>query len=492
MSSAIDWSLDPRLRGVLGRLPLPIKLPTPLQRGQLGDGDRPLAGKRALLTRLSDATDLALALELLRQGASLLAVESSPAPGMAEAVTAAGGRLASWSGDLAQVVAHAAARMDRRPLLVVDRLRLPQMGDVAVNDATDRLHQVGQTVCRAPQGSRWLLLCDAELGQIPAGRLLAAAALGCMRSVHKELGPAGSTAHRLTLAGAEPQAVADAVAFLLGPRAAFLTGLDLTLTAQRPTVAAGGPSWNPKQLQGKVALVTGAARGIGAAVALRLAQAGAEVWVNDVAQAEEAGSATVARLREGGAEAHFVAADCADPRGAAAIAQALQRGGRLDVVVHNAGITRDRTLKKLDLASWRKVLAVDLGSMIEVQRAIQPLMIPGSSAVLLSSVMGIAGNFGQTNYTAAKAAVIELARIWSEEWQDSGMRANAIAPGFILTEMTAHLPLLNKEMAKQLSSLLQPGLPLDVAELALFLGSAESRALSGQVLRCDGGMAFGA
>lgn len=491
MGSAIDWSLDPRLRGLLGKLPLPIKLPTPLHRGSPTDGDRPLAGQRALLTRLRDELDLALALGLLQRGAALLVVESQLPAELANAVTAAGGRLASWSSDLQQVVATAAARLDRRPLLVVDRLRLPLTGDLAVNDATDRLQQVGQTVCRAPAGSRWVLLCDADLGLTPVGRLLTAAALGCMRSVHKELGPAGSTAHRLTLAGADAQAVTDAVAYLLGPRAAFLTGLDLTLTGTGPAATAGQP-WNPKPLQGKVALVTGAARGIGAAVALRLAQAGAEVWVNDVAQAEEAGAAAVAKLREAGASAHFVAADCADPRGAAAIAQALRRTGRLDLVVHNAGITRDRTLKKLDLASWRKVLAVDLGSMIEVQRAIQPLMAPASSAVLLSSVMGIAGNFGQTNYTAAKAGVIELARLWSEEWRDSGMRANAIAPGFILTEMTAHLPLLNKEMAKQLSSLLQPGLPVDVAELALFLGSAESRALTGQVLRCDGGMALGA
>ena len=492
MGSAIDWSLDPRLRGVLGKLPLPIMLPTPLQRHSADNAERPLAGKRALLTRMRDDLDLQLALGLLRQGAALLVVESQLPTALAEAVIAAGGRTAAWASDLPQVVASAAARLDRRPLLVIDRLRLPEAGDLAVNDATDRLQQVGQTVCRAPQGSRWILLCDAELGQTPVGRLLAAAALGCMRSVHKELGPSGSTAHRLTLAGAEPQAVVDAVAFLLGPRSAFLTGLDLTLTASRPATASGGPLWNPTPMQGKVALVTGAARGIGAAVALRLAQAGAQVWVNDVAQAEEAGAATVAQLRQIGATAHFVAADCADPRGAAALGQALRRGGQLDLVVHNAGITRDRTLKRLDLLAWRKVLAVDLGSMIEVQRAVQPLMTPGSSAVLMSSVMGIAGNFGQTNYTAAKAAVLELTRLWSEEWQDLDMRANAIAPGFILTEMTAHLPLLNKEMAKQLSSLLQPGLPVDVAELALFLGSAESRALTGQVLRCDGGMALGA
>lgn len=495
MGNAIDWSLDPRLRGLLGKLPLPIKLPTPLLRGTQSHGDRPLAGTRALLTRLQDPIDLALALGLLRRGASLLVVESQVDSGLAEAVTAAGGRFAPWSSDIQNVVATASARMDRRPLLVVDRLREPQAGDLAVNDATDRLQQVGQMVCRAPTGSRWILVGDAELSLTPAGRLLAAAALGCMRSVHKELGPSGSTAHRLTLAGATPDAVADAAAFLVGPRAAFLTGLDLTLTGTDG--GPGGAPWNSRQLQGKIALVTGAARGIGAAVASRLAEAGAEVWINDVAQAEEAGTAAVAKLREAGATAHFVAADCADPRGATAIAQAIGRNGRLDVVVHNAGITRDRTLKKLDLATWRKVLAVDLGSMVQVQRAIQPLMAPASSAVLMSSVMGIAGNFGQTNYTAAKAGVIELARIWSEEWRDgtmrgSGMRANAIAPGFILTEMTAHMPLLNREMAKQLSSLLQPGLPADVADLALFLASAESRALTGQVVRCDGGMAFGA
>ena len=487
MAGAIDWSLDPRVRGLLGRLPLPVKLPTPLQRAAEAPADVPLQGKRALVTQLRDATDLAIALELLRQGAALLTCDPKADPPMVAQVLQAGGRHEAWVGDLEPLLARAAARQDRRPLLVVDRLRGPQSGDGAVNDATDRLQQVGQAVCRAPSGSRWILLGDRSLAAEPAGRLLLAAALGCMRSVHKELGPAGSAAHRVVLDGAEPAAVAEALAFLLGPRSAFLTGLDLQLGPSR-----GDPSGQGAPLQGKVALVTGAARGIGAAVALRLAQAGAEVWVNDVAQAEEAGAATVARLRQAGGQAHFIAADCADARGAAALANALRAGGRLDLLVHNAGITRDRTLKKLDLAAWRKVLAVDLGSMIAVQNALDPLMDRGSSVVLMSSVMGIAGNFGQSNYTAAKAAVIELARLWSESWQDRGVRANAIAPGFILTEMTAHLPLMNKEMAKQLSSLLQPGLPVDVAELALFLGSAEGRALSGQLLRCDGGMFLGA
>lgn len=487
MAGAIDWSLDPRVRGLLGRLPLPVKLPTPLQRATDTPTEAPLGGRRALLTQLRDDTDLAVALTLLRQGAALLSCDPGADPELLARLQQAGGRHEAWVGDLEPVLAKASARQDRRPLLVVDRLRGPQRGDAAVNDATDRLQQVGQAVCRAPSGSRWILLGDQRLANEPAGRLLLAAALGCMRSVHKELGPSGSNAHRLVVDGAEPEAVADAVAFLLGPRAAFLTGLDLQLGPSR-----GAPAEPGAALQGKVALVTGAARGIGAAVALRLAQAGAEVWVNDVPQAERDGAATVARLRDAGATAHFVAADCADPRGAAALAAALRGGGRLDLLVHNAGITRDRTLKKLDLGAWRKVLAVDLGSMIAVQNALDPLMERGGAVVLMSSVMGIAGNFGQSNYTAAKAAVIELARLWSEGWQERGVRANAIAPGFILTEMTAHLPLMNKEMAKQLSSLLQPGLPVDVAELALFLGSAEGRALSGQVLRCDGGMFLGA
>lgn len=484
VSGAIDWSLDPRLRSVLGRLPLPVKLPTPLRRVQGGGQDRPLDGMRAALTRLRGDGDVVLATALAIGGAAVTILDPRPELDRLEGLQRLSVRHSPAQTDLHSALAATSARQDRRPLVLVHRVVAPGAGDIAVNDATDLLFQVGQAMAQAPAGSRLLVLCDPPREGDLRGRITVAAVAGCLRSLHKELGPQGSTCHLLRLrADADAAALADVVQFLASPRASFLTALDLTVGA------ATGPDapW-----QGKVALVTGAARGIGAAIASQLAVQGATVWVNDVPQAEQAARQTLDDIARLGGQGHFVAADCSSEAGARAIAKAIERAGRLDAVIHNAGITRDRTLRKMAIEQWRQVLSVDLASMDNVQRAVDPFLSEGAGLVLLSSVMGIAGNFGQTNYTAAKSGVVELARAWAESYRQRGIRANAIAPGFILTEMTAHLPLLNKEMAKQLTSLLQPGLPSDVAHLAVFLSGSGSRALSGQTLRCDGGMGLGA
>lgn len=484
MAHPADWSLDPRVRRILGGLPLPIKLPTPLHRD---DSDAPsLAGYRAGMTQLRDDLDLALALHLIDRGAALSAVDAQPKAEFADRLRAAGAQVTPPAGDLAATLASVAAQGDRRPLLLVHRLTVPADTDVAglpTADLTDRLYQAGQAAALAPKLSKLVIVADVPPRPTIGQSVSLAAAAGMLRSLHKELGPTGGTCHLLRSEGAEPTAVAEAVGYLLSGGAAFLTGLDLTAAASR------GPATAPT---GRVALVTGAARGIGAAIAQRLAKAGCTVWINDVPQAQQAADATAAAIVAAGGQAHFVGADCSTADGAAAIARALQPGARLDVVVHNAGITRDKTLKRLALAQWRQVLAVNLSAMQRIQTAVDPLLQPGASVIMLSSVMGIAGNFGQTNYTASKAGVIALCQAWSQAWQARGIRCNAIAPGFIVTEMTAQVPLFNREMAKQLTALLQPGLPQDVAALAAFLAAPASRALSGQVVRCDGGMAFGA
>jgi 3-oxoacyl-[acyl-carrier protein] reductase len=480
MPTAIDWSLDPRVRSLFKYLPLPVKLPTLLRRTDLGSPERPLGDTRAIVTRLRTPADFAVCARLALHGAAVTVLDPRATNAQLTELAILGVRHAPWTMDLATVLASAGARQDRRPLLLVHRLAATPAGATAVNTATDELFQVGQAVALAPRNSRLIVLGDTPPNDDVPGRLSLEAARGCIRSLFKELGPAGSTCHLLRLDGASADAVADAVAFLAGPRAAFLTAWDVRLGAD----IGQDSTWS-----GKVVLVTGAARGIGASIAGRLAKAGATVWVNDVPQAEEAARKTAERM---GSNAFVIPADCSSDAGAKSIARALSSGGRLDAVIHNAGITRDRTLKRLTLDQWRQVLSVDLASMVRVQEAVQPLMTKGGSLVLMSSVMGVAGNFGQTNYTAAKSAVLELARIWAENQAAQGIRANAIAPGFILTEMTAHMPLFNREMAKQLTALLQPGLPDDVAELATFLAGSESRSITGQVLRCDGGMFLGA
>jgi 3-oxoacyl-[acyl-carrier protein] reductase len=480
-----DWSLDPRVRKVLQHMPLPVQLPLPLQRLSGKPAANELEGTRSVVTRLRDARDLAV-IDALRLGGSAVACADAEAePALLAAAQVNGVRHLPWSADLLTVVRESGAREDRRPVLLLHRVACPEAGaEIAVNRETDRLYQVGQAAALLPNHSRLVLLLGDELEHSFLGRMTAAEAAGMARSAHKEFGRNGTTVHVLRLRDVDPAGLGDAAAFFASPRAAFLTGLDVQLS--QSVGSTGG------DLDGKVALVTGAARGIGAAIARRLAAEGAHVFVNDIPQAEEAANQTVAALRSAGGSAEFVGADCASASGAAVIARAIGARGKIDAVIHNAGITRDRTLKKLSLDHWRLVMQVNLGAMVRVQDALAPLTHPGTSLVMMSSVMGIAGNFGQANYSASKAAVIALAREWAEAGRAQGLRANAVAPGFILTEMTAHLPLMNREMAKQLTAMLQPGLPDDVAELTAFLASPQSRAITGQVLRCDGGMAFGA
>ncbi len=485
-----DWSLNPNVRKLLQRVPLPISLPTPLRRGQGRTAVTELVGTRAVLTHVRDALDLALAQAVQHAGAAVTIVDAAGDTTLTGRVVDAGGQLAPATADLPggvlSAIAASGATGDRRPVTLIHRVTRPHGSDVAVNDATDALLAVGHAAASLPPNSRLLLVLGMELRGDATGALITAATQGFARSAFKELGKTGSACHVIRVEDA--QAAAALATFLAGPRAAFLNGLDLL--AQKSLAGDAAPT---PELDGKVVLVTGAARGIGAAIAERLALEGAHVWINDIAQSQAAAADTVAQIRARGGQAEFIAADVGTLSGAQAIADAIRQGaGHVDGVIHNAGITRDRTLRKMSVAQWRQVLQVNFGAMHLVQTALAPILQPGASMVLMSSVMGISGNFGQTNYSASKSAVIELARQWACEGFARGLRANAIAPGFILTDMTAQMPVINREMAKQLTAMLQPGLPLDVADLACFLVGAQSRGVTGQVLRCDGGMAFGA
>lgn len=481
----LDWSLDPRFRAVLGRLPLPINLPTPLVRATGAITSREILGSRAVITRWQDDLDVAIGRRLQAAGATVTITDPAPALPLAPAM-----RHEPWHGELPDGLMASVHGTGPGPVLLVHRPEPPGDAEPDRNPQTDRLLAVGHVGAHLPRRSRLLVVLADDL-VAGAGPLLQALAAGMMRSAQKELGRQGTTVHVVRQGGAEAETLADVVAFLGGPRAAFLTGLDLTLRHAVGPLP-GEPSASPSLL-GKVAVVTGGARGIGAAIARRLAQEGADVWINDLAAAATPADLVIAAIHKAGGKAHFIGADIATAAGAGAIAGALRDGpGRVDIVVHNAGITRDKTLRKMSLAQWRLVLQVDFGAMVRVQAALDPMLQAGGAVVLMSSVMAIAGNFGQANYTAAKAAVLELCRQWAVAGARRGVRANAIAPGFILTEMTAHLPLLNREMAKQLTALLQPGQPEDVADLTAFLVSPAARGVSGQTVRCDGGMAFGA
>ena len=243
------------------------------------------------------------------------------------------------------------------------------------------------------------------------------------------------------------------------------------------------------RFSGKVALITGGARGIGRATAQAFAAEGARVIVADVdADAAEA----TARTLGGGAIGLSI--DVADPQSVkSVVATALSRAERIDVLINNAGITRDASLLKTSDEAWDTVLAVNLSGTFYMTREVAPHMVArGSGAILnASSVVGVYGNFGQSNYVATKSGVIGMTRVWARELGRKGVRVNAVAPGFIATDMTAKMPEDVLEGMKKKTPLGRLGAPEDVARAYVFLASDEASFINGQVLGVDGGLVAG-
>ncbi|MDM7854609.1 3-oxoacyl-ACP reductase [Cellulomonas alba] len=305
---------------------------------------------------------------------------------------------------------------------------------------------------------------------------------GMLRSLAKEL-RGGSTANGIVLADGVPVQAAAAVAllrFLLSRRSAFVDGQLLTVDSEAGTLPT---DWD-RPLAGQVAVVTGAARGIGEAIAATLARDGATVVAVDVPAAGEQLAAVANRVRGTALQLDVTAADA----GARILEHALQRHGRLDVVVHNAGIMRDKLLANMTPDRWESVLAVNIGAQLAINEA---LLTSGDFTaapriVALASTSGIAGNRGQTNYGASKGGVIGMVRATAPLLAPFGGTANAVAPGFIETDMTAHIPPVTRQIARRLNSLQQGGQPVDVAETVAFLASPAACGFQGRVLRVCG------
>ena len=247
-----------------------------------------------------------------------------------------------------------------------------------------------------------------------------------------------------------------------------------------------------KRLEGKCALVTGASRGIGAAIALRLAAEGASVAVN-YAGSRDAALQVAAAIEDAGGRAVTLQADVSDPAAATALVEAaLFELGALDIVVNNAGITRDGLLVRMSDEDWAAVIATNLTGVFSVTRAVGKVMMKARSGSIIniSSVVGIAGNAGQTNYSAAKAGVIGLTKSVARELAPRGVRCNAVAPGFIETDMTAALTAAQRDAILGEIALGRLGSVEDVASAVAFLASDDASYVTGQVLAVDGGMTF--
>lgn len=243
-------------------------------------------------------------------------------------------------------------------------------------------------------------------------------------------------------------------------------------------------------LTGKTALVTGAARGIGKAIALKFAAEGANVAFTDLV-IDENGLATEAEIAAYGVKAKGYASNAADFEQSAEVVQLVQKEfGRIDILVNNAGITKDGLMLRMTEQQWDTVIAVNLKSAFNFIHACVPVMMrqKGGSIINMASVVGVHGNAGQANYAASKAGMIALAKSVAQEMGPKGIRANAIAPGFIETAMTAALSDAVREEWKKQIPLRRGGQTEDIANTALYLASDLSSYVSGQVIQVDGGM----
>ena len=245
-----------------------------------------------------------------------------------------------------------------------------------------------------------------------------------------------------------------------------------------------------KLLEGKVAIVTGAARGIGKAIALKFAEQGANIAFTDLAIDDNA-KETEKTIADMGVKCKAYASNAADFEDTAkVVAQILEDFGHIDVLVNNAGITRDGAMKRMTEQQWDMVININLKSAFNFIHAITPIMIKqkGGSIINMSSVVGVSGNANQSNYSASKAGMIGLAKSIAQELGNRNIRANAIAPGFIITEMTGQLSPEIREAWNARIPLKRGGTPEEVANVALFLASDLSSYVSGQVITVCGAM----
>ncbi|MEV2234037.1 3-oxoacyl-ACP reductase [Streptomyces phaeochromogenes] len=397
--------------------------------------------------------------------------------------------------DLAPVLARSGPRpggegphsSGERPVAVV--LDATGVRDI---DALAEVHTALHPVVRSVAESGRVVVLGAPLDPADHHQAAVQQALeGFVRSLGKEIGR-GRTVNLVRLV--EAGAAESTLRFLLSPRSAYVSGQVIEVGGHgrggrdgsgEPT----GPEDPEKPLAGRTALVTGAARGIGEAVAATLARDGALVVCLDV-PAAGGDLAAVAERLGGVALPLDITADDAGGR----IADALP-GGRLDVLVHNAGITRDRRLVNMPAERWSSVLDVNLASVLRTTDALLSCgaLRAGGRVVATASIAGIAGNAGQTNYAASKAGVVGLVRsLAPRALSEYGVTVNAVAPGFIETKMTAAVPLFIREAGRRMNSLAQGGLPVDVAETTAWFAHPGSGDVNGQVVRVCGQSLLGA
>ena len=311
---------------------------------------------------------------------------------------------------------------------------------------------------------------------------------GFTRSLGKEVGR-GGTVQLVYVVPAADGALASTLAFLLSPKSAYVSGQVVRVGAHGATAVAEDVQDPAAPLAGKVAIVTGASRGIGEQIARVLHRDGATVLGIDVPQAAGELQSVMGQL-----DGDHLTLDITSKDAPQRIARHVkEKFGGVDVVVHNAGITRDKRLMNMKRDTFAATIAVNLTApeRITAELLKQKLVNANGRIIGVASIAGIAGNLGQTNYAASKAGVIGLVDSLCDELQD-GITVNAVAPGFIETKMTAAVPFATREVGRRLNALSQGGLPVDVAETIAWFAHPGSTAVNGNVVRVCGQMMLGA
>jgi 3-oxoacyl-[acyl-carrier protein] reductase len=478
----LELGKNPWARKLVASAKLPIPMPQGLPRLHGAREERFLEGKNVLVSGAGALTDT-IARTLSRAGASAQLESPELARAFAPAAEAYGRPTKQLVPDesLAAAPAHA---------FVIDAT------DYATPADLKQLYAfVHSYLPRLSRGGRVVLLGRPADDARSATQAAVRTALdGFTRSLAKELGGKGATANLVYVEDGAESRIAATLRFLLSAASAFVSAQPLRVSARA--------HWNDddpwvKPLSHKVALVTGAARGIGEATARTLAAEGAYVVCLDRPEDDEPLSVVT---REIGGQA--LLCDVQDPSAPARIASELKKvhngsgnsHGGLDILVHNAGVTRDRTLARMPESSWDQVIGINLDSVLRITDTLlaEGVIHDQGRIVSLASIAGIAGNTGQTNYAASKAGIIGFTRQLAGQLAGRGITVNAVAPGFIETRMTRAVPMVVREAGRRLSALGQGGLPEDVARTIAFFAEPGAAGSTGQVLRVCGGALLGA